>query len=132
MKLQPRNSYSKVCLKSLLPWNLNQNLQSKQLLTIIVITDLSSNYKYQQEIKQLKDEIKLLKQIKNNHEEEIKTSHTRDNSKNWFQNSVSHRGQEFLHWTDQRHQLHRANHGNFIKLRETLEDTIRFQSDPAG
>ena len=32
--------------------------------------DLSSNYKYQQEIKQLKEEIKLLKQIKNYHQEE--------------------------------------------------------------
>ena len=32
-------------------------------------TDLSSNYKYQQEIKQLKEEIKLLKQTKNNHRE---------------------------------------------------------------
>ena len=30
-------------------------------------TDLSSNYKYQQEIKQLKEEIKLLKQAKSNH-----------------------------------------------------------------
>ena len=43
-------------------------------------TDLSSNYKYQQEIKQLKEEIKLLKQTKNNHQEEtkeIKTSDTR-------------------------------------------------------
>ena len=34
--------------------------------------------------------------------------------------------------TDQRHKLHRANHGNFIKLGKTLENTIRFQSDPAG
>ena len=32
-------------------------------------TNLSSNYKYQQEIKQLKDEFKLLKQTKNNHQE---------------------------------------------------------------
>ena len=36
------------------------------------------------------------------------------------------------HRTDQRHKLHRTNHGNFIKLRKTLEDTIRYQSDPAG
>ena len=32
-------------------------------------TNLSSNYKYQQEMKQLKDEFKLLKQTKNNHQE---------------------------------------------------------------
>ena len=60
-------------------------------------TDLSFNYKYQQEIKQLKEEIKLLKQTKNNHQEgtkEIKTSHARANSKNEFQASVSHGGQE--------------------------------------
>ena len=36
------------------------------------------------------------------------------------------------HRTDQRHKLHRTNHDNFIKFRKTLEDTIRFQSDPAG
>ena len=55
-------------------------------------TDLSSNYKYQQEIKQLKEKIKLLKQTKNNHQEEtkeIKTSNTRANSNNEFQASVS-------------------------------------------
>ena len=34
--------------------------------------------------------------------------------------------------TDQPHKLHRTNHDIFIKLRKTLEDTIRFQSDPAG
>ena len=34
--------------------------------------------------------------------------------------------------TDQRHKLHQTNHDNFIKLRKTLEDTIRFQSDPTG
>ena len=34
--------------------------------------------------------------------------------------------------TDQRHKLHRTNHGNFIKLEKTLEDTIRFQSHQAG
>ena len=36
------------------------------------------------------------------------------------------------HRTDQRHKLHRTNHDNFIKLWKTLEDTIRFQSYPAG
>ena len=36
------------------------------------------------------------------------------------------------HRTDQRHKLHRTNHYNFIKLRKGIEDTIRFQSDPAG
>ena len=36
------------------------------------------------------------------------------------------------HRTDQRHKLNLTNHDNFIKLRKTLEDTIRFQSDPAG
>ena len=59
-------------------------------------TDLSSNYKYQQEIKQLNSEIKLVKQTKNNHQEEteeIKTSNTCTNSKNEFQTSVSHGGQ---------------------------------------
>ena len=60
-------------------------------------TNLSFNYKYQQEIKQLKKEIKLLKQRKNNHQEEtkeIKTSNTRANSKNELQASTSHGGQE--------------------------------------
>ena len=33
MKMQPRNSYNNVSLKSLLPWNISQNLQSKLLLT---------------------------------------------------------------------------------------------------
>ena len=42
------------------------------------------------------------------------------------------RGPRRKHRTDQRYKLHRTNHGNFIKLRKTLEDTIRFQSDPAG
>ena len=32
-KLQPRNSYSNVSLKSLIHWNISQNLQSKLLLT---------------------------------------------------------------------------------------------------
>ena len=36
------------------------------------------------------------------------------------------------HRTGQRHKLHRTNHDNFIKLRKTFADTIRFQSDPAG
>ena len=36
------------------------------------------------------------------------------------------------HRTDQRHKLHRTNHDNFIKLQKTLEDTTRFQYDPAG
>ena len=56
-------------------------------------TDLLTNYKYQQEINQLKEEIKLLKQTKNNHQKEAretKTSNTRSNSKNGFQASVSH------------------------------------------
>ena len=60
-------------------------------------TDVSSSYKYQQEIKQLKEEIKLLKQTKNNHQEEtkeIKTSNRCANSKNEFQASVSRGGQE--------------------------------------
>ena len=60
-------------------------------------TDFASNYKYQQEIKQLKEELKLLKQTKNNHQDEtkeIETSNTRADSKNEFQASVSHRGQE--------------------------------------
>ena len=42
------------------------------------------------------------------------------------------RGPRRKHRTDQRHKLHRQNHDNYIKLRKTLEDTIRFQSDPAG
>ena len=60
-------------------------------------TDLLTNYKYQQEINQLKEEIKLLKQTKNNHQKEAretKTSNTRSNSKNGFQASVSHLVQE--------------------------------------
>ena len=60
-------------------------------------TNLSSDYKYQQEIKQLKEEIKLLKQTESNHLEEtkeLKTSNTCANSKNEFQVSVSHGGQE--------------------------------------
>ena len=36
------------------------------------------------------------------------------------------------HRTDQRYKLDRTNHDNFIKLLQMLEDTIRFQSDPAG
>ena len=32
MKLQPRNSYSNVGLKSLRPWNISQNLQSKTVV----------------------------------------------------------------------------------------------------
>ena len=58
-------------------------------------TDLSSNYKYQQEIKGLEEEIKLLKQTKSNHQnetEEIKTSNACANSKSEFQASVSHGG----------------------------------------
>ena len=42
------------------------------------------------------------------------------------------RGPRRKHRADQRHKLHRTNNDNFIKLRKTLEDTIRFQSDPAG
>ena len=42
------------------------------------------------------------------------------------------RGPRRKHRTDQRHKRHRQNHDNYIKLRKTLEDTIRFQSDPAG
>ena len=60
-------------------------------------TDISSNYKYQQEIKQRKEEIKLLKQTKSNHQEEtkaIKTSSTCANSKNEYQASLSHGSQE--------------------------------------
>ena len=30
------------------------------------------------------------------------------------------------------HQLHRINHGNFVKLRRTIENTTGFQSDPSG
>ena len=59
-----------------------------------------------------------MKQTKNNHQEEtkeIKTSNTRA-----------------IHRTDQRHKLYQTNHDNFIKLRKTLEDTIRFRHDPAG
>ena len=36
------------------------------------------------------------------------------------------------HLTDQRHKLYRTNYDNFIKFWKTLEDTIRFQSDPVG
>ena len=56
-----------------------------------------TNYKYQQEINQLKEEIKLLKLTKKNHQEEAretKTLNTRSNSKNEFQAFVSHGGQE--------------------------------------
>ena len=59
-------------------------------------TDVPSHHKYQQEIKQLKKETKLLKQAKNNHQEktaEIQTSHTRPKSKNKFKTSVSHGNQ---------------------------------------
>ena len=42
------------------------------------------------------------------------------------------RGPRRKHRTDQRHKLHWTNHDNFIKLWKTLEDTIRFQCDPAG
>ena len=58
--------------------------------------DLSSNYKYQQEIKQIKEEIKVLKQTNNHQEEtkEIKTSNTSASSKNKLQASVSRGGQE--------------------------------------
>ena len=42
------------------------------------------------------------------------------------------RGPRRKHRTDQRDKLHRTNHDNFIKSRKTIEDTIRFQSDPAG
>ena len=35
MKLQPRNSRSSRNLKSLVPWNISQNLLSEQLLTIM-------------------------------------------------------------------------------------------------
>ena len=42
------------------------------------------------------------------------------------------RGPRRKHRTDQCHKLHRTNHDSFIKLRKTFEDTIRFQSDPAG
>ena len=58
--------------------------------------DLSSNYKYQQEINQIKEEIKVLKQTNNHQEEtkEIKTSNTSASSKNKFQASVSRGGQE--------------------------------------
>ena len=58
---------------------------------------MPSNYKYAQEIKQLKEEIKLLKQTKDNHQEEtkeMKTSNTGANSKKEFQVSVSYGGQE--------------------------------------
>ena len=56
-------------------------------------TDLLTNYKYQQLVNQLKEEIELLKGTKNNHKEEAretKTSNTRSNSKNGFEASVSH------------------------------------------
>ena len=36
------------------------------------------------------------------------------------------------HQTDKRQKLYQTNHDNFIKLWKTLEDTIRFQLDPAG
>ena len=42
------------------------------------------------------------------------------------------RGPRRKHGTDQRHKIHQTNHDNFIKLRKTLKDTIRFQSDSAG
>ena len=34
--------------------------------------------------------------------------------------------------TNHRHQLHRTNHENFVKLRRTIENTTGLQSDPAG
>ena len=36
------------------------------------------------------------------------------------------------HRIDQHHKLNRKNHENFIKQQKTLDDTIRFQYDPAG
>ena len=45
---------------------------------------------------------------------------------------VSDGGPRRKHGTDQRHKLHRTNHDNFINLGKTLEDAIRFQSDPTG
>ena len=42
------------------------------------------------------------------------------------------RGPRRKYRTDQSYKLHRTNHDNLIKLRKTLEDTSRFQFDPAG
>ena len=76
-----------------------------------------------------------MKQTKSNHQEEtkeIKTSNTCANPKKRVPGLCVSRGRRGKHRTDQRHKLHRKHHGNFIKLRKTLEDTIGFQSDPAG
>ena len=85
--------------------------------------------KNQQEIKQLKEQIKLLKQTKSNHQEETKEIKT---FKKRVPGLCVSRGPRRKHRTVQRHKLHRTNNDNFIKLRKTLEGTIRFQSDPAG
>ena len=76
-----------------------------------------------------------MKQTKNNHREEtekIKTPNTRTNLKKRLPCLCVPHGPRRKHRTDRRHKLHPTKHDNFIKLRKTLEDTIRLQSDPAG
>ena len=61
-------------------------------------TNLSTNYRYQEEINQLNEEIKLLKQTKNHQLEEAKTVKTSNAQANYkktdFQVSLPHSGQE--------------------------------------
>ena len=81
-------------------------------------TDLSSIYKYQRE----------------NYQEEQKKSKnpTHVQIQKTSLCLCFSRGPKRKHRADQLHKLYQTNNGNFIKLWKTLEDTIRFQYDPAG
>ena len=95
-------------------------------------TNLSSNYEYKQEFNQLEKKVKLLKQrtVTKKNQKKIKTLNTSANPKNEFQASASHLGQKEI--------IKLISVINIIKqimttkLQKTFEDTITFQSDPAG
>ena len=93
---------------------------------------MATDDKYQQEINELKQDIKLLKQYKTRQHDpktEMYKSNTNSESKN--ENTAS-RGLTRKCRTNHRNKLHTTNHENFVKLRRTIENTAGLQSDPAG
>ena len=87
-------------------------------------TDLLYNYKYQQKIKQLKEEIKQLKQTENNQQEERREINTFKamQTQKTISRLLGFTGAKRKHRTYQHHKFYLTNHDNFIKLRKTLED----------
>ena len=97
--------------------------------------NVAKNDKWQQEINNFKEEIKLLKQSKKQ-QYNPKTEMYRNNinpdqkTRSWplcFTGGATKKCK-----TNDHHQLHRTSHENFVKLWRTIENTTGLQSDPAG